>query len=159
MSFLDMDQRLVELADLIELVYSPLVDTKEFPPDVDVTLVEGSVSTDEDLEKMHHIRSRTKLLIALGDCAVTGNVPSMRNGFELKQIYERAYLQNVDARPQVPDRFLPKLLNRVRPVHEVVKVDVFIPGCPPPADAIHSILVDLLNGKQPDVSALTRFGR
>src|SRR5208283_2983519 len=81
MSFLDMDQRLLDLAPSIDLVYSPLVDIKEFPPDVDVTLVEGSVSTNEDIERIRKIRSRTKLLISLGDCAVTGNVPAMRNPF------------------------------------------------------------------------------
>src|ERR1700759_4344261 len=77
MSFLDMDERLLALANDIEVVYSPLVDQKEFPPDVDVTLVEGSISSVEDLEKIQHFRSRTKLLVSLGDCAVTANVPSM----------------------------------------------------------------------------------
>src|SRR5262245_18750412 len=81
MSFLDMDERLIALASLIDLVYSPLVDNKEFPADVDVTLVEGAVSTDEDEEKIRRIRGRTKILVALGDCAVTGIVPSLRNPF------------------------------------------------------------------------------
>jgi NAD-reducing hydrogenase small subunit len=132
---------------------------KEFPLDVDVTLVEGSVSTVEDLAKIRRIRERTKILIALGDCAVTGNVPSMRNLFDTRAVCDRAYDENVDVHPQMPGKHLPVLLKRVRPVHEVVKVDVFIPGCPPPADAIHSILNDLLAGREPHVSTLTRFGR
>src|SRR5690606_11812000 len=84
MSFLDMDERLLALAEQIELVYSPLVDQKEFPPQVDVAIVEGAVATDEDIEKMRLVRSRTKVLIALGDCAVTGNVPSMRNSIPVE---------------------------------------------------------------------------
>src|SRR5207342_634376 len=94
MSFLDMDERLIDLADKIDLVYSPLVDAKEFPADVDVTLVEGSVSTTEELEKIRRIRERTKILVALGDCAVTGNVPSMRNWFDTKAVCDRAYREN-----------------------------------------------------------------
>src|SRR5512133_1893237 len=81
MSFLDMDERLIELAGKIELVYSPLVDVKEFPKDVDVTIVEGAVATNEDEAKIKKIRRRTKFLLALGDCGITGNVPAMRNGY------------------------------------------------------------------------------
>ena len=81
MSFLDIDQRIIELAKKIELVYSPLVDRKDFPEHVDVTIVEGAVSTDEDIHKIKKIRAHTKTLIALGDCAVTSNVPGMRNPF------------------------------------------------------------------------------
>jgi NAD-reducing hydrogenase small subunit len=159
MSFLDMDERLVALADRVELVYSPLVDAKEFPPDVDITLVEGAVSTMGDLAKILRIRAQTRLLIALGDCAVTGNVPGLRNLVGAEAAIGRAFRENVDSAPQVPAKGLPLLLSRVRPVHEVVKVDLFIPGCPPPADAIHSILSDVLEGRTPDVTALTRFGR
>src|SRR6476659_11457375 len=79
MSFLDTDERLLELAAAMELVYSPLVDRKDFPEQVDVTLVEGSVSSEEDLYKIQKVRARTAYLISLGDCAVTGNVPSLRN--------------------------------------------------------------------------------
>src|SRR5689334_14543206 len=79
MSFLDMDERLLALTSQMDLVYSPLVDRKDFPDQVDVTLVEGSVSSDGDLEKILHVREHTRLLVSLGDCAVTGNVPSMRN--------------------------------------------------------------------------------
>jgi NAD-reducing hydrogenase small subunit len=159
MSFLDMDQRLIDLADRIDLVYSPLVDTKEFPPGVDVTLVEGAVATDEDEHKIRRIRARTKLLVSLGDCAVTGNVPSMRNPFGLDDVYDRAYRENVDLQPVRPHWHLPVLLDRVRPVHEVVEVDLFIPGCPPPADAIHQVVSDLLEGRATNVGAVTRFGK
>lgn len=158
MSFLDLDDGLLALADKIDLVYSPLVDMKEFPPDVDVTLIEGAVSSEEDLEKIQRIRGRTKILISLGDCAVTGNVPSMRNLFGVQLILERAYLENVTVNPQIPTRVIPKLLARVLPVHEVVKVDVFVPGCPPPAKAIGYVLTELLEGRQPDANVMSRFG-
>ena len=161
MSFLDLDQRLVELASRIDMVYSPLVDRKDFPEEVVLTIVEGSVSTNEEVEKIKKIRKHTKILLSLGDCAVTGNVPAMRNKFGTEATYDRAYMQkeNVTVQPQVPRMKLPVLLDRVRPVHEVVKVDVFVPGCPPPADAIYQVLMDLLDGKTPNIGALTRFGR
>lgn len=161
MSFLDIDERLVELAASIEMVYSPLVDTKEFPETVDITLVEGAVSTREDWEKITHIRQRTKILVSLGDCAVTGNVPSMRNLFSVTDVLNRAYQENVTCSPQdpQPDEILPGLLARVRPVHEVVTVDMFVPGCPPPADAIFAALSELLKGHIPDHLEQTRFGR
>ncbi len=159
MSFLDMDERLIALAEQIELVYSPLVDNKEFPPDVDVTIIEGAVSTDEDIEKAKKIRSRTKVLISLGDCAVTGNVPSMRNPFGVERIFQRAYFENAQCQQQKPSSYLPQLLDRERPLHEVVKVDVFVPGCPPPADAIHYVVTELLAGRTPVPSQMTRFGK
>ena len=159
MSFLDMDERLLDLAGAIDLVYSPLVDMKEFPPDVDVTLVEGAVSTDEDEHKIRRIRERTKVLVSLGDCAVTGNIPSMRNPFTCDSVYDRAYKENVDLNPVRPTVRLPVLLEYVKPVHAVVDVDVFVPGCPPPADVIHFVVSELLQGRIPDVTALTRFGK
>ena len=159
MSFLDMDQRLLELADRVEIVYSPLVDQKEFPADVDITLVEGSVSTLEDLSRIRLIRARTRTLISLGDCAVTGNVPALRNLVGARSVIQRAYFENVDLTPRIPGHGLPVLLSRVRPVHNVVKVDVFIPGCPPPADVIYSALCDVLEGRTPDVGGVTRFGK
>jgi NAD-reducing hydrogenase small subunit len=158
MSFLDMDERLIELAGKVELVYSPLVDAKEFPPDVDITLVEGAVSSEEDLHKIKIIRGRTKLLVSLGDCAVTANVPAMRNPFPVQAIYDRAYCENVTLTPGTPDQVIPRLLLYARPVHEVVAVDVFVPGCPPSADVIYYTLNELLEGRQPELSSRTRFG-
>lgn len=158
MSFLDMDERLLELAEKVEVVYSPFVDAKEFPEEVDVTLVEGAVSTEEDLHKIRLIRQRTKILVAFGDCAVTGNVPAMRNRFHIKEVMERVYEQNATQNHNPPVDGIPTLLPRVRPVHEVVKVDVYLPGCPPRADAIYFVLTELLEGRIPDTTAVTRFG-
>jgi NAD-reducing hydrogenase small subunit len=158
MSFLDMDENLFALAEQVELVYSPLVDQKVFPDQVDITLVEGAVSTDEDVHKIQHIRERTRTLISLGDCAVTANVPSMRNPFGVKAICDRAYRENVTLDAGMPDHQLPKLLDRSIPVNEVVPVDVFVPGCPPSADVIVYVLTEWLAGREPDLSARTRFG-
>jgi NAD-reducing hydrogenase small subunit len=158
MSLLDMDEAILNLADRIELVYSPLVDAKIFPEGVDIALVEGAVSSDEDLHKIRHIRERTKLLVSLGDCAVTANVPSMRNPFGVKAICDRAYRENTTLDAGVPDQVVPPLLPRAVPIHEVVQVDVFVPGCPPRADVIFYLLSELLEGRLPELSAKTRFG-
>jgi NAD-reducing hydrogenase small subunit len=158
MSFLDMDERLIELAELVDLVYSPIVDTKEFPDEVDITLVEGAVASDADEEKIKKIRAHTKMLISMGDCAVTGNVPSMRNPIGPEVILHRAYIENVTAQPQIPCVVVPKLLKVVRPVHEFVKVDVYLPGCPPSAETFHTALTALITGEPLDIPALTRFG-
>jgi len=158
MSFLDMDERLIELAGLVDLVHSPLVDTKEFPENVDFVLVEGAVSTEEDLEKIWKVRRRSKILVSLGDCAVNANVPSMRNRFPVAAVEHRAYIENAQLNQQVPREVIPRLLPKSRPVHEFIKVDVFVPGCPPSADTIHFVLTELLAGRMPDLADKTRFG-
>ena len=158
MSFLDMDERLLELADAVDLVYSPLVDMKEFPEHVDLVLVEGAVATDEDLEKIQMIRGRTTTLVSLGDCAVTGNVATLRNPFGTEAVFQRAYEEHTAAGSVRPDRELPVLLERATPVHEKVSVDLVIPGCPPSADLIWHALTELIQGRIPDVTAETQFG-
>lgn len=158
MSFLDMDERLLDLFARADLVYSPFVDTKEFPADVDITLVEGAVSTEDDLDRILVVRGRTKTLVSFGDCAVTSNVPGMRNPIGAAPLLERAYIENATLNNRVPDKVVPKLFPTSRPVHSVVAVDLFLPGCPPSADLIFFILTELLEGRVPDTSGLTRFG-
>ena len=116
---------------------------------VDFCLVEGAVSSEEDLHKIKMVREQTKTLISFGDCAVTANVPGMRNPIGPKPLLERAYLENVTLNPGIPLEVVPALLPMARPVHRVVKVDVFLPGCPPSADLIYQSLVDLLEGRHP----------
>ena len=102
MSFLDMDERLLEIAELADIVYSPLIDTKEYPADVDVCLVEGAVSSEDDLRKIKIVRERTKTLVSFGDCAVTANVPALRNPIGVQPLLDRAYIENVTLFPQIP---------------------------------------------------------
>jgi NAD-reducing hydrogenase small subunit len=164
MSLLDIDERLLTLTERADLVYSPLVDAKIFPDDVDIVLVEGAVSTDEDLERVQRVRKRSKTLVAFGDCAITTNVPGMRNAFDgdaAKPLYDRAYGENVTAVVNGvvrPTRDVPHHLPRTLPVHKVVEVDVFLPGCPPSADRIFDAVVALLDGKKPDLPVDTHFG-
>jgi len=158
MSFLDMDERILELMPYVDVVYSPLVDAKEYPENVDVVLIEGAVSSTEDLEKIHKIRQRTRILVALGDCAVTSNVPGMRNRFTVEAVENRAYIENAQNNQRIPNKVIPPLLAKSRPVHEFVTVDVFVPGCPPDADVIHFVLTELLAGRLPDLSGKTNFG-
>lgn len=159
MSLLDMDERLLEIAQHIDLVYSPLVDPKELPAEIDLAIVEGAVSSRDDLEKVRKLRAHSKFLLSLGDCAVTGNVPSMRNVYDLQPIFQRAYHETASLQPQDPHEGVPPLLERVQPVHAHVSVDLYVPGCPPPADAIYFVLSELIAGRKPQTSAVTRFGR
>ena len=156
MSFLDTDVRLFALAERVDVVWGPLVDAKEFPADVDVTLIEGSVSSEEDLRRLRLVRARTRLLVSLGDCAITGNVSALRNKFGTGAILKRAYIENNTMDAQIPRSIVPALLPHSRPVHEFVPVDVFVPGCPPSADLIFSVLSELLEGRVPNPAA--KFG-
>jgi len=154
MSFLDLDEFLIELAGLVELVYSPVVDIKEYPKNVDLCLIEGAICNKDNLELLHRIRARTRTLVSFGDCAVTANVPAIRNQLGLgnaESVLQRAYVESVQENPGIPkaDAIVPPLLARVMPVHEVVHVDLFLPGCPPPAERIKSLVAQKLSGAVP----------
>ncbi len=154
MSFLDLDEFLIDLAGMIDLVYSPVIDVKEYPEKVDVCLIEGAVCNEDNLEILHKIRSRTKVLVSFGDCAVTANVPAIRNQLGVRNdesVLQRAYVEGAQANPGIPKEpgIVPALLERVQPVHEVVHVDYFLPGCPPPADRIKALMSQVLAGTEP----------
>ncbi len=159
MSFLDQDELLIELAKKIQLVYSPIVDIKTFPENVDVTLVEGAVANEEQLNLLKEAREKTKILISLGDCAVTGNVTALRNTLKEsdKAVLEMAFIDTSEVNPQIPTD-VPKLLKKVHPLHEIVKIDHFIPGCPPPADLIAYALTELLAGRIPNMEGRSKYG-
>jgi NAD-reducing hydrogenase small subunit len=164
MSFLDLDEFLIELAGKIDLVYSPVIDVKEYPENVDVCLIEGAVCNEDNLEILHQIRERTKVLVSFGDCAVTGNVPAIRNQLGLgnaENVLQRAYIENAQDNSCVPkaDGILPTLLKRVLPVHEAVQVEYFLPGCPPPAARIKALMVQVLSGQTPKLEGVNlKFG-
>ncbi len=152
MSFLDLDEWLLTLAGQVRLVYSPIADIKEYPESVDLALVEGAVANDEHLRLIRRIRRHTRHLVSFGDCAVTGNVTAMRNPLgAAEHVLARAYLEGAEIAARIPTEpgIVPVLLDRVQPVHEVVPVDTFLPGCPPPADRIRAVLEQVLAGKQP----------
>lgn len=160
MSLLDMDERLVELAPLIDIVYSPIVDSKVIPDGLDLAIIEGAVSNEDDLHRATRLREAAKFVISLGDCAITGNVPSMRNAIPVGAIINRQYHELADAQPQDPDTShgVLALLPQALPVHQVIEVDLFVQGCPPNADTIHFVLSELIAGRTPDPTTLTRFG-
>jgi NAD-reducing hydrogenase small subunit len=161
MSLLDLGERLVELAGAIELVYGPLVDAKEFPLGVDVALVEGAVANVDNLELIQQIRARSRIVVSLGDCAVTGNVTSLRNYFTVDDLLTAVYHAGPGSAPHGAEavRELPALLPRVLPLHQVVPVDVFLPGCPPDPERIWAALSALLRGEPVQLSTEQRtFG-
>lgn len=150
MSFLDMDEWLFELADLVDVVHSPIVDVKQFPEQVDITLVEGAVANADNLEVARTVRSRSRIVVAFGDCAVSTNVTGMRNPLgDPRAILERVYLQSPDRDGVIPaaEGIVPALLPEVLPVHKVVPVDYFMPGCPPTAAEIRRAIETLVAGQ------------
>jgi NAD-reducing hydrogenase small subunit len=160
MSFLDLDEWLIDLAARVELVYSPLMDTKDYPEGVDLVLVEGAVANEDNRELIHRVRERSRVLVSFGDCAVTGNVTSLRNPLGLaREVLRPVYAEGGDLNARVPEAVVPVLLDQVKPVHQVVPVDFYLPGCPPPADRIRAVLQDLLDGRPPRLDEQQRrFG-
>lgn len=150
MSFLDLDERLVPLADAVEFNRSPITDIKHCSP-CDIGLIEGGVCNAENVHVLREFRKNCKILVAVGACAINGGLPAMRNSVSLEDCLREAYLDGVGVEnPQIPnDPELPLLLNQVHPIHEVVKIDYSLPGCPPSADVFWKFLTDLLAGKEP----------
>ena len=162
MSFLDLDEWLLDLAAQIDLVYSPLADIKEYPEGVDVVLVEGAVANEDNLELIKKVRDRSNILISFGDCAVTGNVTALRNPLrDTESVLQRCYLEAADIQNQIPHEpgIVPTLLEQVQPVHAIVNVDMYLPGCPTDADRIRAALEPLLAGETPNLTGeQIRFG-
>jgi NAD-reducing hydrogenase small subunit len=164
MSFLDLDEFLIELAGMVDVVFSPVVDVKDYPREVDVCLIEGAVCNMDHVEMVRKIRARTKIVVAIGDCAVTGNVPAIRNQLgsgNHESVLQRAYVEAAQFNPGVPEEtgIVPPLLERVMPVHEMIHVDYYLPGCPPAAARIKSFMMQLLAGNAPQLTGTElKFG-
>ena len=148
MSLLDIDERILELVQLVEFDRSPFTDIKKLG-DCDIGLIEGGVANAENVEVLRDFRKHCKVLVAVGACAVNGGIPAMRNAFELRECLEEAYIDGIGVvNPHIPnDPEIPLLLDKVHPIHEVVKIDHFLPGCPPSADMIWTFLTELIEGR------------
>jgi len=150
MAFLDIDERLFTLLEYIEFDRSPLTDIKECSPDCDIGIIEGGLCN-ENIHVLQEFRRQCKVLIAIGACAVNGGLPAQRNHLSLGQCLQEVYLTWPGiVSGQIPnDPELPLPLDKVHPIHEIVRIDYFIPGCPPSGDAIWKFLTDLLDGRTP----------
>lgn len=154
MSLLDIDERLLDLIDLVEFHKSPFDDIKTFTKECDIGLVEGGCCNDENVHVLMEFRKHCRILVSVGECALMGGLPAMRNTVPLAECLAEAYLDGPTVDGANPGRVLPcdpdipKILNRVYPCHEVVKMDYFLPGCPPCADLIWEALVALVNGRE-----------
>ncbi len=154
MSLLDIDARILELVDLVDLDVSPLDDKKAFDRPVDVGFVEGGCSNEYNVKELMEFRKHCRILISVGACAINGGVPAMRNTIGLKECLETVYLRGPtpEGGGLIPNgEDLPLLLDRVYPSHEIVKIDYFLPGCPPSGDTIWEGLKAILTGREPDL--------
>lgn len=152
MSFLDIDERILALADVVEFDRSPLTDIEHCGP-CDIGLIEGGVCNAENVHVLREFRRHCKILVAVGACALNGGLPAMRNMVSLEACLLEAYCDGIGVEnPHIPnDPELPLLLDKVRPIHEIVKVDYFLPGCPPSADVFWTFLTALIDGRQPEL--------
>ena len=147
-SFLDIDERLLDLIEKVEFDRSPFTDIKHCGP-CDIGIIEGGVCNAENVHVLREFRANCRILVAIGACAINGGLPALRNPLPVSSILEAVYQK--DMIPNDPE--LPLLLAKVYPLHEIVRIDCFIPGCPPSSDTIWKVLTDLLAGRQPELSS------
>jgi NAD-reducing hydrogenase small subunit len=156
MSILDIDDRILKLIELVEFNKSPIDDIKQFTKQCDIGIIEGGCCNSENVENLQNFRKNCKILIALGECAIMGGLPAMRNGIPVRECLEEAYLNSPTIDPNdekiIPnDDDIPMILDKVYPCHEIVKIDYYLPGCPPRADLIWNALVALVTGSEMDI--------
>jgi NAD-reducing hydrogenase small subunit len=153
MSILDIDDRILELIELVEFNKSPIDDIKKFTKKCDIGLIEGGCCNSENVHILKDFREHCRILVAVGECAIMGGLPAMRNGIPIQECFDEAYINGItvvaNEEKIIPnDPELPMLLDRVYPCHEIVKIDYFLPGCPPRADLIWEALVALVTGDE-----------
>ena len=155
MSLLDIDERILQLIEIAEFHKSPITDIKKFSERCLVGLIEGGCANEENVRVLLDFRKNCDVLVSVGECAVQGGLPALRNFLPLRECLDEAYLNGptvYNPTNQIPnDPDIPLLANKVTPCHEIVKIDYFIPGCPPSADAIWEALTELLHGRVPDL--------
>jgi NAD-reducing hydrogenase small subunit len=155
MSLLDIDDRILELVKLVDFDKSPINDIKVLSDKVTVGLIEGGCCNEENVKVLRDFRKHCDILILVGDCAINGGIPAMRNNIPLEECFAEAYLNGPtvhNPRGKVPDDpEIPLLLDKVYPCQEIVKIDYHLPGCPPPADTLWESLVALLSDKPIDL--------
>jgi len=158
MSFLDIDEKLFDLLRHVEFDRTPLTDIKHCGP-CDIGVVEGGICNAENVHVLREFRASCRILVALGACAINGGLPANRNALDVADCLQRVYCERGVGKLQVPnDPELPLLLDKVRPINEVVRIDYFIPGCPPSGDAIWKFVTDLIAGRMPRLEhGLLRF--
>ncbi|GAH54152.1 unnamed protein product, partial [marine sediment metagenome] len=143
------DEAVIDLADKLEFLATPITDFKEFTP-ADVGIIEGAVSNEHDEEVAKKVRANCKILMVWGDCACFGGICAMRNLFTKEEVLQRYYsTESTSKGCKIPSSEDLPPLTEVRPVNQVVKVDCYVPGCPPSAEAIHYALAELLEGRIP----------
>jgi NAD-reducing hydrogenase small subunit len=159
MSFLDIDERILDLIEVVEFNKSPIDDIKEFTKECDIGLVEGGCCNSENVRVLQDFRKHCKILISVGQCAITGGLPAMRNGIPLKELFAEAYQDGVTVHNKmIPnDEEIPMILDRVYPCHEIVKIDAFLPGCAPRADLFWEALTAVIEGRSLDHLSYENF--
>ncbi len=154
MSILDIDDRILQLIDLVDFNKSPVDDIKEFTQMCDIGLIEGGCCNSENVHVLKDFRKNCKILVSVGECAIMGGLPALRNNIHIKECLEEAYLNGPSTKNANPDRIMPNneelpiILDKVYPCHEIVKIDYYLPGCPPRADLIWNALVALVTGDE-----------
>jgi NAD-reducing hydrogenase small subunit len=155
MSLLDIDDRILKLIELVQFDKSPVDDIKHFTARCAIGLVEGGCCNEENVRVLQDFRRHCDILISVGDCAIMGGIPALRNTIPLKECLDEAYLDGPTVHNpsgMIPnDEEIPLLLNKVFPCQDVVKMDYHLPGCPPPADTLWEALVALLENRPLDL--------
>ncbi len=151
-AILDLHEEILDVLNLVDLVYcTTVLDIKEIPS-CDIALINGTIGNEHDIELVKTIEEKAKKIIALGSCACFGGINGLRNYFGLKETLKCSYeLASTNDSPIIPSEVVPALTENVDLVENIIHVDYKVPGCPPVPDMIKNVLVDLLEGREPSL--------